>query len=468
MLEHRRNGGSLLAPTSGRGGRDTTGAMLRKLTPLLAGVAAVLIVAPASAAFHVWKVKEVYSNADGSVQYVELFTDTDFQTQLDTHVMTATSDGDEVVFTFEGNLSGSTAGRHVLIATPGFAELPGAVTPDYVLDCGPFFDPNASSITIDFAGFDDITFLGSELPTDGTASLTDSDLGAGQDLASGASSPTNFADDAGAMALAGCLQDGTCEPCDDGLFCNGPETCSQNACVPGLACPGVCDEDSDSDDGNPCTEDACVTGECSSTDSAEGTACPADGAFCNGDEACSGGQCVSPGDPCDGGETCDEGLDSCVDGGVGGGGGGTTSGGGQGGEGQGGEGQGGEGAQVTTVGVGGGGAGGEGAQVTTVGVGGGGGSSTGGGGDPTGGGGDPSGGNSTSTVGPGAGPGPSGSGSTTSAVATGAGGGGDGAGGETDEGCGCEAVGADRPVGAGFGLAALGALALGMRRRRRA
>ena len=42
---------------------------------LCAGVtcSAMLAASPALAAFHLWQVKEVFSNSDGSVQFIEMF-----------------------------------------------------------------------------------------------------------------------------------------------------------------------------------------------------------------------------------------------------------------------------------------------------------------------------------------------------------------------------------------------------------
>lgn len=196
--------------------------------------------------FHFWTIKEIYSNADGSVQFIELFTTVDSQTNLVNHQIIATSDGVMKTFTFPAGLSGSTNSKHLLLATPGFAAVPGAVTPNFTLPCGPFFDPAATSITINFVDADTLTFAGDDLPTDGTASLTDSNPDGPPDLGQGASSPTNFAGSVGALTLDGCLQAGTCEPCDDGRFCNGPESCAVSACVAGTPpCIGMCTEEGD-------------------------------------------------------------------------------------------------------------------------------------------------------------------------------------------------------------------------------
>ncbi len=103
-------------------------------------------------------------------------------------------------------------------------------------------------------------------------------------------------------------------PCDDGLFCNGTETCSSGVCggSSGDPCPGP---DGDDDCQESCDEaaDNCLA------DDPDGSACD-DGLFCSGTETCSAGVCGgSTGDPCPGPdgdnncqESCDEAADNCL------------------------------------------------------------------------------------------------------------------------------------------------------------
>jgi hypothetical protein len=67
--------------------------------------------------------------------------------------------------------------------------------------------------------------------------------------------------------------------CDDGLYCNGAETCVESVCQPGT--PPDCSDD---------------------------------GFFCNGSEVCDevNDTCGSTGNPCAEGTTCDEGQDRCI------------------------------------------------------------------------------------------------------------------------------------------------------------
>ncbi len=85
--------------------------------------------------------------------------------------------------------------------------------------------------------------------------------------------------------------------CDDGLFCNGEDTCLGGACAqhPGDPCDPQCQS---------CNEDA---------DACEDVAGPCDdGLFCNGGDTCSTGTCSQhEGDPCSEEEACNEEADEC-------------------------------------------------------------------------------------------------------------------------------------------------------------
>jgi hypothetical protein len=91
--------------------------------------------------------------------------------------------------------------------------------------------------------------------------------------------------------------------CDDGLFCTGEESCDPSVgCVStGFPCG----------DGVGCTRDTCSEGfGCESV--ADDSLCN-DGLFCNGSESCDSGLgCRGSGDPCPGPDTCDEGGNQCI------------------------------------------------------------------------------------------------------------------------------------------------------------
>src|SRR5438045_1974238 len=97
-------------------------------------IVAALSIAPAHAAFHLFRIDQVYSNADGSVQYVVIRESTgsngeNFWAGL--QLRTTNAAGVSKTFTIPTNLpSSSTASRSVLIATAGFAAL-GLPAPDF-------------------------------------------------------------------------------------------------------------------------------------------------------------------------------------------------------------------------------------------------------------------------------------------------------------------------------------------------
>ena len=159
---------------------------------------------PANASFHLWDVKEIYSNFDGSVQFVELFTLSNDQNALAGHTLSSLSNGiANKVFTFPGGVGGDTATMHVLIATPGFAALPGAPVPDFSTLPQQFFDVAAAQVTINFSGVDSITVSSAIIPLDGVKSLTDASAGqASTTFTTGPNSPTSLVDGSGAIMLA--------------------------------------------------------------------------------------------------------------------------------------------------------------------------------------------------------------------------------------------------------------------------
>ena len=101
--------------------------------------------------------------------------------------------------------------------------------------------------------------------------------------------------------------------CDDGLYCNGTDSCLSGNCSQhsGDPCPGP---DGDSDCSETCdeTNDAC------SGNDVNGSVCN-DGQYCNGADTCQGGSCSQhAGNPCPGAdgdgdcsESCNESADNC-------------------------------------------------------------------------------------------------------------------------------------------------------------
>lgn len=178
----------------------------RWVAPLMLCAAITASGEQARAAFHLWRIQEVFTNASGSVQFIELFCPpgNDFEDELAGHSITATSDGSLRSYTLAAKLPSTppTGGRTFLIATPSFDDLAGSVAPDYATLPTSFFNPDAASITINFAGVDVLTFAGSALPKNGTLSLLDTNPGGVASLTTAANSPKNFAGAAGSINAA--------------------------------------------------------------------------------------------------------------------------------------------------------------------------------------------------------------------------------------------------------------------------
>jgi len=156
---------------------------------LFAALLAAAAVFPAQASFHLWAMSELYSNADGSVQFLELTAITSAQEFVAGHELKSSSGGVTHRFTVPNNLPGDTSGRKMLFGTQGFAAL-GVVTPDFVVPNG-FFFPGGGEI--DWAEGSDV-WQHPAAPTDGDNSLL-----RGGNTAS--NSPTNFARNTGHVTL---------------------------------------------------------------------------------------------------------------------------------------------------------------------------------------------------------------------------------------------------------------------------
>ena len=137
---------------------------------LCSSLFALMLAAPAAfAEFHLFQIEQLFSNADGSVQFVVMheFTGSNGENFWANRPLVSTHAGVNNNFAFPSNLpSSATAGKRVLIATQGFAAL-GIVTPDYTVPNG-FLPTNGGSLN--YAGVDTVNFA--SLPTDGVTAIT--------------------------------------------------------------------------------------------------------------------------------------------------------------------------------------------------------------------------------------------------------------------------------------------------------
>jgi hypothetical protein len=149
---------------------------------LFAALLAVATSGTALANYHTFAIEELYSNSDGTVQYVVLHevAGMNGENLLQNHTLTSTSAHGSVTktFTFPNNLPGGscsyyygcmpapTAGRRVLIATQGFAAL-ALVSPDYVIPN--LFLPTDGATIVYGEGVSQVIY--DTLPTDGTTAM---------------------------------------------------------------------------------------------------------------------------------------------------------------------------------------------------------------------------------------------------------------------------------------------------------
>lgn len=146
------------------------------------------------ATFHSWEINELYSNAEGSIQFIELFErkgdDDSHQLFSENAILTSTDGVTTNTMIFPNDLTEGTADKFFLIATAAFAGLDGAVTPDYIMTDGFLFTGGG---TVDF-GLDVSIIVHGLLPTDGILSLN-----AGDPPSTGTNSPTNYAGNTGSV-----------------------------------------------------------------------------------------------------------------------------------------------------------------------------------------------------------------------------------------------------------------------------
>lgn len=133
----------------------------------------------ADATHHSFRITEAYSNADGSVQYIEMLSNQDGHGDVSCCDIVArdTTTGTEQAFRPSNNVANATNGNSVLLATSGF-EARFGVAPDFIIPDG-FLTPGPGHVRYN----DTLTWTA--LPTDGNA-WHDNNV-------AGPPTPTNFA-----------------------------------------------------------------------------------------------------------------------------------------------------------------------------------------------------------------------------------------------------------------------------------
>jgi hypothetical protein len=141
-------------------------------TARAAALLAILAAAPARANFHLWQIEEIFSNADGSVQYVEFFSSSTFDQNLLLHHTLLSEQGAATLESvqFDKDLGTPTRNHFFLIATPAF-EAAAGIKPDYTFPAGFIHLGATNKVEMAGASTTPFTFDPSALPTDGTNAL---------------------------------------------------------------------------------------------------------------------------------------------------------------------------------------------------------------------------------------------------------------------------------------------------------
>lgn len=205
---------------------------------------AVLSAGTARAGSHTWDVNELFSNDDGTIQFIELFeaNGTPGEVNVQGHAITSNVNS----FPLPGSsLTAPTSNKFLLIATQAFADLPDAPTPDYIIPAGllPFFF-SVDGDTVSYQPYDNLTFGGGVLPTDGISSLN-------FDLTTGVNSPTNYASETGSIDVSsGCNDtdgDGYGSPGDASCPAGSETDCDDTEANINPGAVEICDDTVDND-----------------------------------------------------------------------------------------------------------------------------------------------------------------------------------------------------------------------------
>lgn len=166
---------------------------------LVCGVILACSSVPAWSGVHLWRIEEVYSNADGTVQFIEMTTccgSGGGEIFLSGSVLSSNGNS----FTFPGNLTTATPNDHLLLATDAYAALPGVPARDYRI-VNNFFA--IAGDRINFSVYDTWTFGPGLVPTNGVDSLNKNPDDTTDTPFVRRNSPTNLLNQTGSIGAAG-------------------------------------------------------------------------------------------------------------------------------------------------------------------------------------------------------------------------------------------------------------------------
>jgi hypothetical protein len=215
--------------------------------------------APAWAGSHSWRIAELFTNADGTVQFIELKECCGMSGENFISGLKITSQATGLQFTFPSNVSGSTAGKRMLLATDAFTTLAGAPARDFEIPPN-FFGLSGDTLRYNPGpNYDTFIYTAGQLPTDGFNSIQLTAFAPPSDtFITAPNNPTNYDDDPG-QVNAGCTDnddDGYGSPASP--VCENPEAdCDDNNELINPEATELCTDNVDNDcDGDTDCEDA--------------------------------------------------------------------------------------------------------------------------------------------------------------------------------------------------------------------
>ena len=176
-----------------------------------------MITAESRAGSHLWRIHELFSTADGSVQFIELHECCGSHAETFIGGLEFTSDATGAVYEFPAHLDGSTDKKYLLLATASFAAMPGAPEPDFII--APHFLEMSGDLLrySPVRGYDQFSFEPGDMPLDGLLSLQVTDH-VEKTFKWAVNSPTNFLGETGTVSADGAMSSrfrrGDCD--DDG------------------------------------------------------------------------------------------------------------------------------------------------------------------------------------------------------------------------------------------------------------
>ena len=147
----------------------------------------------ALAGSHLWRFNEIFSNVDGTIQFIEMHEIGGSELEIALLDKWVESEATGARFVFPDILVAPTANKFLLLGTARFAALPGAPTPDYIIQEN-FFSTDGDTLRYWAYSFATAEYGPGDVPLDGVSSF---------DLAGGTAvnSPTNYAGESGSVDL---------------------------------------------------------------------------------------------------------------------------------------------------------------------------------------------------------------------------------------------------------------------------